>query len=672
MVNLQRILFISALSFVYLPVHAAQPLSMDSLFKMNLDELLQIRMAISSNTEKPLREQTSAVTLITQQEVIRSGARDLLTLLKMVPGVTVVVDLLGVRSVAFRGISGFEGKVLLLLDGIAVNDLSTGTLALGHRIPASMIHHVEVIRGSGSVQYGGQAELMVIKVVTADSPGALVQLGNEYAKENGLGKRISVLLSGDSNNGVKYRASIFSAREDLSGGEYQSLNGRLLDMSENTQVRPLMANAVLSYRDWQLQILHDHYEFEDQLVFGGIGELLGDHINANNAYTVLVGPGDLLFQSSAIKLDYAWAKWRGLKLKSSITLIDQINWQVQRPNRVDMSEYTAQRRQLDSSALYEFSESENVLVGISFFNDKNKLVSLTALNVSALPKDERRGDVNDFSIYGQYETSLTGLNITLGGRYEDHELVGDALLPRLTVAKAWGSWHSKFIYSKAFKIPQYDVLASSVTAGTPIEEVERETSFELELGYQVNSDILLQSNVFWQEVTDIILYEPVPSDANINAGDVSTFGIELMMISRFEWGNVDVNYSRFEVDENNVLPIEVAGRPNQLLGIANDKIVANVILDLPNHASLSIRSVAIGERYACTQDVNFICGEPTRLNEEVDVSVYYRQSMTDWFYALGVANVLDDSIVYAQAYRGSMAPVPGLSRRFQLDVGWEF
>ena len=80
-----------------------------------------ISMPTKSGT---LEADPSLVSIITADEIALLGVRDLKDLLALVPGFQFAVDVAGVVGVGYRGVWAQEGKILLLLDGQPMNELS--------------------------------------------------------------------------------------------------------------------------------------------------------------------------------------------------------------------------------------------------------------------------------------------------------------------------------------------------------------------------------------------------------------------------------------------------------------------------------------------------------------------------------------------------------------------
>ena len=119
---------------------SAQDTQLDSaaIYSMSLEELLNIKSSgVSSEMEslinsligvaskKPLssRKTPSIVTVISQDEIRRSGARDIIDILRLVPGFDFGLDVQGTVGIGVRGNWAHEGKLLLMLDGQEMNEI---------------------------------------------------------------------------------------------------------------------------------------------------------------------------------------------------------------------------------------------------------------------------------------------------------------------------------------------------------------------------------------------------------------------------------------------------------------------------------------------------------------------------------------------------------------------
>jgi len=77
---------------------------LDLFFDMDLEQLLNIDVSVASYESKPVREQPGIVTLITRAEISRSGARDLIDIMNLVPGFRTVSEVHETVVLGARGI----------------------------------------------------------------------------------------------------------------------------------------------------------------------------------------------------------------------------------------------------------------------------------------------------------------------------------------------------------------------------------------------------------------------------------------------------------------------------------------------------------------------------------------------------------------------------------------
>ena len=91
--------------------------------------------------------------------------------LSMLPGLDVRWGKMQRLYVGIRGLNGtaLSSRVLMLWDGLPLNDPFTGELSAGHFVPMNSIERIEVIRGPGSTLYGANAYSGVVNLITDTS-----------------------------------------------------------------------------------------------------------------------------------------------------------------------------------------------------------------------------------------------------------------------------------------------------------------------------------------------------------------------------------------------------------------------------------------------------------------------------------------------------------------------
>ncbi len=127
----------------------------------------------ATRTPQSLWESNASVSILTQGDIQQSSALHLGEVLRTIPGIDISeYGGLG-QNIALSLRGSTSGQVLVLIDGVPINDLQLGGVDLNH-LCLDNIDRVEVIRGAASALYGADAMGGVINVVTrtADDPRA--------------------------------------------------------------------------------------------------------------------------------------------------------------------------------------------------------------------------------------------------------------------------------------------------------------------------------------------------------------------------------------------------------------------------------------------------------------------------------------------------------------------
>lgn len=157
----------------------------------SMEDLMNIEVTSVSKKEEKLFQTAAAVSVITRDEIRRSGLTSIPELLRLVPGLDVArID--GTKwAVSARGFNGrVANKLLVLIDGRSVYSPETsGVYWEVQDLPIEDIERIEVIRGPGGTLWGANAVNGVINIITRHSEetqGTLVTAG-AGTEEQGFG-----------------------------------------------------------------------------------------------------------------------------------------------------------------------------------------------------------------------------------------------------------------------------------------------------------------------------------------------------------------------------------------------------------------------------------------------------------------------------------------------------
>ncbi len=190
--------------------------SLDYLLTLSLEQLGDYPVTAPTKSAVAISQTPGAVSVITYDQIRRSGAQTIPDLLRSVPGVNVrwnpMVQTIDIRSF---GSNPFTNRVLLLIDGVPYNSWNKGGFPQHPGFDffnLQNVKHLEIIRGPGSALYGENALNGVINIVTLSAREALntrarVAVGardtESLSVTHGavLGEKASLLLSARRQQG---------------------------------------------------------------------------------------------------------------------------------------------------------------------------------------------------------------------------------------------------------------------------------------------------------------------------------------------------------------------------------------------------------------------------------------------------------------------------------------
>ncbi len=153
------------------PVQAAnRPVDPETIYDMDLQQLMNLEITTATRTKVKLKEAPSAVYVITSKDIRQRGYRTLSDALHDVPGFDfqhtygIFPDL-----IHQRGMIGNNQRSLVYIDGILDNNISENAVLGGTlRYPLQNVERIEIVAGPVSSLYGANAFNGVINIITKD------------------------------------------------------------------------------------------------------------------------------------------------------------------------------------------------------------------------------------------------------------------------------------------------------------------------------------------------------------------------------------------------------------------------------------------------------------------------------------------------------------------------
>jgi len=631
-------------------------LDMEELLELSIEELMNVRVSVASKNENSLRETPGIVTVVTEQEIINSGARDLIDILRLVPGFDFGVDISNIVGVSIRGSWAYEGKVLLLIDGIEINERELATTQFGQHYPIEHIKRIEIIRGPGSVIYGGSAELGVINIITKDYKDlkGVSLIGNYGHLPRTYGRKNLNLMIGKEIDDIKISALGLIGYGHRSDREYTDIFGNIFNMGNGNELYPSFINLALIYKDLNMRVIIDNYQIRDTDSFSEVRD-----------FFVIKK-----FKTNSYELGYKY-KNNYLKVNSSFNYLNQIPWEITHgltgkiAKQVVIDKYTGKL-----NIAYKLNQNIDIVTGGEFYSEqfKDKISSShlsTYKNLTAFIENLFHSNIG---------------NLTLGLRFDNHNTFGTNLAPRIGFTKAFNKLHFKTLYSNSFRSP----TIYNYQLNNQIRDEETNT-FEFEVGFQINEDMAMATNVFDISTKNMIIFGITPrknEEIYHNADNTHTRGIETEFRITPDWGYLTLNHSYYRAINDSVDDFKVIDyQTNQLiddtmrLAFPAHKVTLNSHYKWNRHFSINPSLIYYSPRYGYNRVDDSGQLVLAQYPSSVLANIFFRYE--DAFYknldlGVGVYDIFGENYDFIQPYSGGHAPLPGPSREVIFELAYRF
>lgn len=503
--------------FVLAAVIISNQLIAQDTARLQLDEVV-----VTANKYEQKQSTTGKVlNIISRQQLERSGGKTLSEVLNTLPGLTMIGanNVLGTnQNISIRGASA--GNVLLLIDGIPVNDPSAITNYYDlNFINIDQVERIEVLKGGQSTLYGSDAVAGVINVILKKADKKITVFGgvtggsyNTLKESIGFGGQqknthFSINYTHQSSDG-------FSAATDKNkvggfdndGFKQHALNGRF----EFSPAKNLKINFTGTYNNYFADLDAAAFTDEKDYTVKNDNKQLGAsavytlkkttiHLNYNFNHVIRRYNDDSLYQSSPY-------------------------------SKFARSSYTGRIHFAELYGNWKINNFE-LLIGADYrWNNTDQWYwSTGAFGPYAPPA--LHAEMKQVSPYLTLAYNQdNGFGAEIGGRYNDHSVYGNNVSfnfnPFFVIkdkAKLFANIYSAFKTPTLYQLYDQSIGNSSLTP---------EKSTVAEAGVEFLSLKKLNARVvgFYRQAKDAILYTFNPSTfagKYLNASKQTNYGIEL-------------------------------------------------------------------------------------------------------------------------------------------------
>lgn len=528
--------------------------------------------SIGSFKDAKVREIPGIITVLDDQFIQNSGARDLVDLLRLVPGMDFARDVDDAVGIAVRGNWAMEGKVLVMVNGLQMNEASYGTFVYKGHFEIDNIEKIEIVRGPGSTLYGGVASLAVINIITKTSRyNDGVEFGGGLGVSEGkLSRKQGAVNFGHKfNNGAIFNFSGHINHSTISNIlEKDNGRGKALNYFDSSGVSSEGFVAGFQLKGFNYNFLYDNYNL---------------NISDN--------PSTIIMKTLINQVGYTIKAAKWLSVKPEISYRWSLPWNYGDGDRTLNDPLTAINNRSDFKLSTFITPNANVLVsaGGQYYIDNSRYQAryITFYDSSNSARFTNTAAFAEVQLFTRY------VNLTAGARYEklqsslNLENVPEAFVPRFAVTKAFEHIHLKLLYSKAYKIPTIQNINASLGAIKP-EDIQ---VIEFETGVRLNNALAFNINVFDNQIRNPIVFgynSLTTTEEYFNKTLIYNRGAEAEVVYRSKLVNAHANFSTYfnyknELNETFIDSVQT----RELAGLSRYKAAFFLNFNLPRNWSIN-------------------------------------------------------------------------------------
>lgn len=677
----------------------------ESLSPLTMDQVV----VTATRQKEAIRKVPANVTVITDREIVDSGATNLTELLKTRANLY-VRELNGTGSqtiVDIRGMGGDNpyGKTLILLDGRRMNrpDLSSINWL---QVPLQLVERVEVVRGTNTVMYGDAAVAGVINIITkkgAAEPRTSVSAmigenGNNLERAGVVGSTeklyYAVNAEHQSNDGWRQRSAFKSIGGglnigyDLTDAFSVSFNGSYnktkFEMPGNLTKAEMEADRT-QYQPARTWFPPTWFGFPATTPAHTDDESENEYVNANVLFEGSLGAaGDL-------EVNFLWGN-------KDIKADMPSGWVPGQYNRLDIDTFGITPRYVLKSKPFGFANK--LIAGVDFYHETLSLDQFLDKErsqkawVAEASKDSLGAYFRDeFSpadpiILGfgyrieraEYEAKKDKyLGGGFGSAFTTKDKTHNVDAFDLSFTYLFGARSKLYSkYSKLYRMPFVDEQVSFYGLSDGFNDTldpEKGDSYEIGVDLFPLDGLNIGLSLFRIDMTDEIIWKGFPTNKNINLDETSHEGFEAYLSYRIKelmqfWGKYDYHKAQFENGQFDGKELPFA--PNHLISAGMD-------ISLPFDIHLCPEMVYVSDSYLGNDFDN--SSEKLDGYTKYDLFIKYRpESNRMKFKAfVGVKNVFDEAystIGYENDPNDGGAPsntfIPSIGREFVGGISFDF
>ena len=569
------------LALLAVPVSAEE-----DLLDMSLEDLMNVEVTSVSKKAESRNSAAAAVTVISAEDIQRSGMTSIPEVLRLVPGVQVARIDASRWAISIRGFQQeFSNKLLVMIDGRSLyTPLFGGVVWEEQNLSIDDVERIEVVRGPGGTIWGANAVNGVINIISKkaeDTQGIHAKVFGG-TQEYGLGVRVG----GQVGDATHYRVSLNGEKiEDYDFN--QNHNG----IDEFGQLRLGLRSDTKISETQEVTVLMDYFDLDREA---------GGGVSGAGPFFPIVGFDKEHHQQRGgdIVLKYAEDFDDGSHFEAK-TYYDRVS----RRSTIKEESHTADVELQYNRSLLDHLD---VIVGGNY----RFWTTHTRPGTGGLEFDPKHSDSHQGSGFIQFRLGLLDDRLALIGGTKvgynnwsgfEYQPSGRIVIMPTEGHTLWGA------VSRAVRTPTF-IDRSLEGAIGPIT-LEGRTDFRSEdlLSYEVGYRyyalgwLTAEISAFWSEYDDISAVTggaPPATQFFRNSSDVEVKGAEIeVTVVPLDWWRLTAGYSVIVFDED-AAPDLFSSRLTDTN--ANHQVMGRSVFDLPGDVEFDVAAFWVDGREGTT------------------------------------------------------------------------
>lgn len=610
------------------------------------------RVSVMGLKDAQVNDVPGTIYIIDQAEIQLSGARDIMEILEKVPGISFGTDVDGVIGISMHGIWAHEGKYVIQMNGLTLNETDFGTYAFSQRLFLGNVSRIEILYSPGTVLFGGAAALGVINIVTyapGEKDGALIGLQTS-ASSTGI-DRVNASITGNHYLGNQTSIS-YSANYDegsKSSVIEESDDGKLINYRDSTQIKNSEIFLKLKRKNFQIQYYNNVYNF--------------DHINEE--YQVLM-------TQNQFELEYLKQLGSKNEIKFKSSFSQYTPWFYQNTTNPDRLMANTHAKKMTSSATLHSSITRKLTFFGGFSGQKNTTIHEWNLNLPDSLQTTYLSQMLGAAVFGDLHYKSKFGSFGISARAEINSFVDPEFAPRYYYTFKRENIYLKAVYSYGYKIPTIENINSGPKDTQLKSEHIRNT--DVCIGLQSKKGDMIQISAFRNHLQNPIIYvfDDETLDNYINKGSIYARGIEFtsMIKRKDEFFRLNYSYSENCNRKGALSEIELPSSKS-FQAIPRHKATALVGLKFLPWLRWSMSLVYQSRSSSYESDVTSESGLRLKTYDQcllANIFLHFEPEKTSWSFRTGITNLLNSNYVISSPYNNGVASIPMNQAQLQLDL----